>query len=79
MSSVPDAETCSYRFDPSNETDAYIETTWECPHESHAESDNCIFHMSRAERRSLDVTDDDIVQTLRENLTSQHRWSVSTK
>lgn len=71
MSSVPDAETCSYRFDPSNETDAYIETTWECPHESHAESDNCIFHMSRAERRSLDVTDDDIVQTLRENLTSQ--------
>ncbi|ELZ79656.1 hypothetical protein C455_08727 [Haloferax larsenii JCM 13917] len=61
---------CRYTFDPSIQTDAHLQTTWECPHEAHPESEFCVFHMTRDERASLDVTADDIVDELRANLQS---------
>lgn len=64
------SSSCRYTFDPSVQTDAHLQTTWECPHEAHPESEFCVFHMSRDERASLDVTGDDIVDELRANLQS---------
>ncbi|RDI69793.1 pentapeptide repeat-containing protein [Halopelagius longus] len=61
---------CRYRFDPSTRTDARLQATWECPHEAHPESEYCVFHMSRDERAAHDVTADDILEDLRENLES---------
>jgi uncharacterized protein YjbI with pentapeptide repeats len=61
---------CRYTFDPSTETDARLQTTWECPHEAHPESEYCVFHMSRDERTAHDVMPDDIVESLRANLQS---------
>ncbi|GKZ14690.1 pentapeptide repeat-containing protein [Haladaptatus sp. T7] len=62
--------TCRYTFDPATQTDAQLQTTWECPHEAHSESEYCVFHMSRNERATHDVTADDIVEVLRSNLQS---------
>ncbi|SFK64010.1 Pentapeptide repeat-containing protein [Halogranum rubrum] len=62
--------TCRYTFDPSTETDAGLQTTWECPHEPHPDSDHCVFHMSRDERAACDVRSEDIVESLRANLQS---------
>ncbi|AFK20846.2 hypothetical protein E6P09_18385 (plasmid) [Haloferax mediterranei ATCC 33500] len=64
------SSTCRYTFDPSIQTDAHLQTTWECPHEAHSESEYCVFHMSRDERTTLDVSGDDIVEELRANLQS---------
>jgi len=61
---------CRYTFDPSTQTDAELQTTWECPHEAHPESEYCVFHMSRDERVAHDVTADDIVDVLQTNLES---------
>ncbi|WP_276282414.1 pentapeptide repeat-containing protein [Halorussus caseinilyticus] len=62
--------TCQYTFDPARHTDARLQTTWECPHEAHGDSDYCRFHMSRDERASNDVTAEDIVARLKRNLES---------
>ena len=61
---------CHYTFDPSTETDAHLQTTWECPHEAHPDSEFCVFHMSRDQRVAHDVGADDVVAVLRENLQS---------
>lgn len=61
---------CRYTFDPSTRPDATLQATWNCPHEAHPESEHCVFHMSRAERRALDVRPEEIVAALRENLNS---------
>ncbi|WP_435102544.1 pentapeptide repeat-containing protein [Halarchaeum sp. P4] len=61
---------CTYQFDPA-ETASHITGTWTCPHDAHPESERCIFHMDDAERHACGVTDDDVVETLRENLDSR--------
>ena len=63
-------ETCRYTFDPTRETDAHLQATWECPHEAHEGSDRCPFHMSADERSALDVAPTDLVDLLKENLES---------
>ncbi|WP_128478725.1 pentapeptide repeat-containing protein [Halorussus pelagicus] len=62
--------TCRYTFDPAKRTDAHLQTTWECPHEAHGDSDYCPFHMSRDERASNDVSAEEIVAQIKENLRS---------
>ncbi|MFH5801479.1 pentapeptide repeat-containing protein [Haladaptatus sp. CMAA 1911] len=62
--------TCRYTFNPATQTDAQLQTTWECPHEAHSESEHCVFHMSQNERATYDVTAEDIVEVLRSNLQS---------
>ena len=61
---------CRYTFDPSTRTDARLRTTWECPHEAHADSEYCVFHMSQDERTACDVTAEGILEALRANLQS---------
>jgi uncharacterized protein YjbI with pentapeptide repeats len=64
------ATICQYTFEPSKRTDAQLRTTWECPHGAHPDSDRCIFHMSRDERTTHDVSAEDIVARIKENLKS---------
>lgn len=59
---------CEYQFNPSEETEASLQTTWECPHPAHEDSHHCVFHMREDERLSLDVSPDDIIDQLIENL-----------
>lgn len=66
-----DTASCRYTFDPAKQTDAHLQTTWECPHDAHAGSDYCPFHMSHDERTTLDVTGADIVEQLKDNLKNE--------
>lgn len=59
---------CNYQFNPSEKTEANLQTTWECPHPAHEDSNYCLFHMRKDERLSRDVTPDDIIDQLVENL-----------
>ncbi|WP_276302451.1 pentapeptide repeat-containing protein [Halorussus lipolyticus] len=62
--------TCQYTFNPAKQTEAHLKTTWECPHTAHEDSDYCPFHMSRDQRASNDVTAEEIVVRIKENLKS---------
>ncbi|MFB6114655.1 MAG: pentapeptide repeat-containing protein [Candidatus Nanohalobium sp.] len=60
---------CKYSFDPSVETEAELDTTWECPHEAYNEEiGKCVFHMSEDQREKNSVTSEDLVEKIKENL-----------
>lgn len=62
--------TCTYSFDPTKETDARLETTWECPHEAYGDSEYCPFHMTENQRATHGVTAEELVDLLERNLRS---------
>ena len=62
--------TCKYTFEPTKRTDAQLRTTWECPHEAHDDSDHCVFHMSRDQRATHEVSAEDVVARIKRNLKS---------
>jgi len=64
-------ETCEYTFDPSRAPDARLRTSWKCPHDAHAESDRCVFHMTGDERATADVSPEMVADAMQENLASQ--------
>lgn len=68
MSASDDAATCAYTFDPSRHPEAALQTTWDCPHDAHRDSDHCVFHLTPSERASHNVTGDEVATALRETL-----------
>ena len=70
-SSRDDPPTCQYVFDPTQKTDAHLQTTWECPHDAHADSEFCVFHMNYDERKACGVTAAEVIARLKENLKAE--------
>ena len=56
--------TCAYEFDPAAHDSTSIERRWSCPHESHASSDYCPFHMAPDEREAVDISAADLTASL---------------
>lgn len=49
---------------------------WSCPHESHPDSDYCIFHMRRETRQKRGITDTDIAKKVEECVNSEDEEPV---
>ena len=60
--------TCAYEFDPDAHDATSVDGRWSCPHESHATSDYCPFHMAPAEREAADISAADLTASLVRNL-----------
>ena len=58
-------ETCEYVFSPDewdekNRPDSAVDSTWECPHPTHVDTEYCIFHLEPERRELLGVTESDV-------------------
>ena len=55
-------EICEYVLDPEEEgrTKTSVDSTWECPHPAHAETDRCVFHLDPESRAEIGVSDDEV-------------------
>jgi len=68
-------DTCEYVFSPDewdeeNRSDSAVDSTWECPHPAHVDTEYCIFHLEPERRELLGVTESDVrdafMRTLRD-------------
>lgn len=62
--------TCSYEFDPTAHDSTSVESRWSCPHEQHAGSDYCPFHMAPDERAAAGISVADLTASLVRKLTN---------
>lgn len=58
-------ETCEYVFSPDewddeHRSDSAVDSTWECPHPTHVDTEYCIFHLEPERRELLGVTESDV-------------------
>ena len=58
-------ETCEYVFSPdewdeNHRSDSAVDSTWECPHPTHVDTEYCIFHLEPERRELLGVTESDV-------------------
>ena len=56
--------TCAYEFDPAAHDSTSVDGRWSCPHEPHATSNYCLFHMNPAERVAADISAADLTASL---------------
>jgi len=58
-------DTCEYVFSPDewddeHRSDSAVDSTWECPHPTHVDTEYCIFHLEPERRELLGVTGSDV-------------------
>jgi uncharacterized protein YjbI with pentapeptide repeats len=63
--------TCTYEFDPAAHDSTSVESRWSCPHEQHASSDYCPFHMAPDEREAAGISAADLTTSLVRKVTDE--------
>lgn len=61
-------ETCSYSINPSDDHQTDLDTSWSCPHETENGGDFCLFHMSDKKRKEHNISEEDVVQRILDNM-----------
>jgi uncharacterized protein YjbI with pentapeptide repeats len=67
------SDTCEYVFSPDewddeHRSDSAVDSTWECPHPTHVDTEYCIFHLEPERRELLGVTESDVRDSLMRTL-----------
>lgn len=78
---------CVYSFDADqwereNDAETPVTGVWECPHEQLEERDRCLFHLSPAERREMDITPATVADEFLQKIqvaSPEQRWFVGAE